>query len=89
MKTLNMNATVRIKLTSIGIKRLEENHEKLCKKYPLGAEEFKTPVVDENGFTQMTLWVVMNTFGDLLINGSSNLPFETDIQIDDSEFEKS
>ena len=84
-----MNATVRIKLTPIGIKRLKENHEKLCKKYPLCTEEFKTPVVDENGFTQMTLWVVMNTFGDLLIHGSDDLPFEVDIQIDDSEFEKS
>lgn len=89
MKTLNINSEVRIKLTSFGIERLKKNHEELRKNYPSAIGEFKLPDVDENGFSKMQLWVIMNTFGDLLFNGSPNLPFEMNIQIDDAEFEES
>lgn len=89
MKTLNINSNVRIKLTSFGIKRLKENHEELRKKYPSAIGKFIPPAVDEEGFCEMQLWVVMKKFGDLLYNSCENPPFELKIQIDDAEFEES
>lgn len=88
MKTLNINSEVRIKLTPFGIKRLKENYEEIRKDYPHVTDEFKLPEVDENGFSKMPLWRVMNNFGDLLFNGSSNPPFEINIQIDDADLEE-
>ena len=88
MKTLNMNAIVKIKLTSLGIKRLKENHEELRKNYPKAIGEFILPEVDEDGYSKMELWKVMKTFGDLLENGSLNMPFNMNIRIDDAEFKK-
>lgn len=89
MKTLNINSEVRIKLTPFDIKRLKENYEEIRKDYPHVTDEFKLPEVDENGFSKMPLWEVMNNFGDLLFNGSSNPPFEINIQIDDADLEES
>lgn len=84
MKTLNINNYVRIKLTKLGFEKLKKNHEE---KGPAG-REFTPPKVDEDGFCEMQLWEVMKTFGEDLVNGSSNLPFEINIQIDEDQFEK-
>ena len=88
MRTLNMNAIVKIKLTSLGIKRLKENHEKLRKNYPNTIDKFIPPELDEDGYYSMELWRVMKTFGDLLENGSLDMPFDMNIRIDDEEFKK-
>jgi hypothetical protein len=82
MKTLNINSYVRIKLTTFGIEKLKENHERLYKQFP-SIGKFIPPKVDKDGFYQMQLWEVMNTFGKYLYNGSTDLPFEMNIQIDD------
>lgn len=87
MKTLNINKYVRIKLTEFGFEKLKKDHENLRQKYPT-IGEYTPPEVDEDGFCEMQLWVVMNTFGENLFSGSSDLPFETDIQIDEAQFEK-
>lgn len=88
MKTLNVNNYVRIKLTKFGFEKLKKNHEDLRKRYPTIIGEYTPPKVDEDGFCEMQLWEVMNTFGEDLFNGSINLPFETNIQIDEAQFEK-
>ena len=87
MKTLNINHNVRIKLTKFGFEKLKKNHEDLRKKFPT-VRKFTPPKVDEDGFCEMELWEVMNTFGEDLFNGSINLPFEPNIQIDEAQFEK-
>lgn len=87
MKTLNINNYVRIKLTKFGFEKLKKNHEDLRKKFPT-VGEFTPPKVDEDGFCKMQLWQVMNIFGEDLFSGSINLPFETNIQIDEAQFEK-
>ena len=86
MKTFNINKTVRIKLTKFGLDKLKKNHENLRKINP-SLSKFTPPKVDENGFCQMQLWVVMHTFGEDLYNGTLNLPFEPTIQIDEDQFE--
>lgn len=90
MKTLNINSKVRIKLTSFGIEILRKQHEERHRSYPFAfPASFTPPAVNEDGFCEMQLWEVMNTFGEFLYNGAPNLPFETNIQIDDEQFEKS
>lgn len=86
MKTLNINSYVRIKLTPCGIAKLKANHEELRSAYPhIG--KFIPPKIDKDGYCEMQLWEVMNTFGEDIYNGNNNLPFETDIQIEDAQFE--
>ena len=88
MKTLNINHYVRIKLTEFGFEKLKKNHENLRKNFP-SVGEFTPPKVDEDGFCEMPLWQVMHIFGEDMLIGPINLPFETEIQIEDSQFEKS
>lgn len=87
MKEFNINSDVNIKLTDAGIVILKSRHENMLKKYAdnpavlkrLG--EFKTPEVDENGYTRMQMWEVMNIFGKYMYNGNPDLPFEMNIAI--------
>ena len=78
MKTLNLNSYVRIKLTEFGLKELKKKNPSIG--------EFIPPKTDKDGFCQMQLWDVMNTFGKYLYNGSPNIPFELTIQIDEAQF---
>ena len=88
MKTLNINSIVRIKLTSCGIAKLRAKHEELCSLNPyLG--NFIPPKTDKDGYCEMQLWKIMNTFGEDLSAANMNLPFELKIQIDDAQFEES
>ena len=84
MKTLNTNAKVRIKLTPYGIQKLKGRHEQL-RFFAPSIGEFTPPETDKDGYCEMQLWDVMNTFGEDMLPGKE-LPFETEIQIDDSEF---
>ena len=86
MKTLNINSQVRIKLTPCGIEKLKKKHEELRSFCP-SIGDFKPPETDKDGYCEMQLWDVMNTFGEDMYNGNMNLPFETNIQIDDAKFE--
>lgn len=80
MKIFNLNDYVNIKLTETGIAILKEEHDKYLKEY---AGEFKYPEIDENGYTQMQMWEVMQIFGKYMYNGNPNLPFEPNIAISD------
>lgn len=78
MKEFNVNDYVKIKLTDAGIAILKSRHDDILKPY---VGEFKTPQVDENGYTQMQMWEVMQVFGNYMYNGNPNIPFETNIAI--------
>ena len=88
MKTLNINSNVRIKLTPCGIAKLKARHEELRSSCP-SIGKFIPPKADKDGYCEMQLWEIMNTFGEDMYNGNMNLPFETNIQIDDSLLEES
>ena len=81
MKTLNINSSVRIKLTPCGIQKLKRKHGKLY------FEKCIQPKVDKDGYCEMQLWDVMQTFGEDMCMGNMNLPFETNIQINDALLE--
>ena len=88
MKTLNINSQVRIKLTPCGIEKLKRKHEELRSLCP-SIGKFTPPEADKDGYCEMQLREIMNTFGKDMYNGNMNLPFETNIQIDDAKFEES
>ena len=87
MKEFNINDYVNIKLTEAGIAILKRRHDNILKAYAGNPEvlktlgEFKTPEVDENGYTQMQMWEVMQAFGNYMYNGDPNIPFEMNIAI--------
>lgn len=88
MKDFNINNYVGVKLTDEGLKILEFQHNELLKEMtPEAAKmvgEFKTPHVDEEGYSQIQLWKLMHSFGRYMYNGNPNPPFEVDIKISDN-----
>lgn len=87
MKILNISALIGVKLTPFGIAILKEEHEALRSIRP-SIGEFTPPKMDKDGYCQMELWEVMNTFGKYRYMGNMNSPFEANIRIDDAEFEE-
>ena len=87
MKEFNINDYVKIKLTEAGIAILKNRHDSILKDFAGNPEalktlgEFKNPEVDENGYTEMQMWAVMQVFGKYMYNGNPKLPFETTIAI--------
>jgi hypothetical protein len=77
----NINNTVRVKLTTEGIKRLKENHNEVFKDYK-GKYPFHLPEIDKDGYTEFQLWNLMSEFGQYIHMGGSLL-FETEIDIPD------
>lgn len=90
MKYFSINDYVKIKLNETGITILKNIHKESLKSYPNASlGEFKTPVVDENGYTEMQICDVMNIFGNYFIPGNSNLPFDTIIAISEDYLKNS
>lgn len=83
---LNINDTVRIKITQAGFKFLERQHKDLNSKYNTNTP-YKAPNVDKDGHTEMPLWEVMQLFGDQMYNGNPDIPYETSIALKVNEAE--
>lgn len=65
MTPININNYVLVKLTDVGKAILEQ-------------QNYQPPAENGSGYGKWTLWVLMNTFGPYLNNGSP-IPFETTI----------
>ena len=76
IKEFNINHTVWVKLTEMGKRILESNGDTTW--------QFNK-VVD--GWTEVQLWVLMDTFGDHLGNGRA-VPFETGIRFNEKDLKK-
>lgn len=83
----NINNDVRIKLTDEGIKIYKSMWQEIIKRLPKEAKnrmkKFMEPEIDEEGYSRMQLWEVMNIYGKYMYNGNVNIPFETEIDIPD------
>ena len=79
MKALNINSELRIKLTPYGIEKIKKQYGEFY------FERSIQPSADENGFYAIQLWRIMNTFGEDMYINNMNLPFETNIEIDDAK----
>ena len=84
-KQLNVNSTVKVRLTNYGKAVLEEQHNELWSS--LGVRN-QFPYIpkkeDENGFVEFQLWELMGKLGKECDLGGE-LAFETTILIDEND----
>ena len=87
-KSFNTNNTVKVKLTELGKKMLEKDHNAfwsaqgaggMLDKYP-----YEPPKEDENGYVKFQLWSLMYQLGKYHILGCE-LPIDTVILIDEKD----
>lgn len=92
MKEINFNSSVQIKLTAEGLKILKKKYNELLstmtKESHEIAGEFELPDFDKDGYTKMQLWQVMNIFGEYMVVGNPNPPFESSIRISEEFIEE-
>ncbi len=74
---INLNDNVRVKLTPFGIQCMKDYHKWLFA--PNVAPPFNPPVPDENGWTTMQMWLVLQEFGPYMHNGMTQIPFEDNV----------
>lgn len=76
MPQMNLNEFVWVKLTPAGRQQYEKQFSSLPEK--MKGTVKTTPEVDRHGFSQFSLWNLMNIFGEKLFNGSrpDEHPFE-------------
>ena len=67
---ININHTVRVKLTDKGKEIMEDQRQPF-------------PKVDEDGYHHFQLWVLMAIFGQHMYAGIVDMPFETTIYYDE------
>jgi hypothetical protein len=76
----NTNSFIKVKLKPAGVEILRKQHESIFYK-DLERFPFKTPQVDNDGYTKFQMWVFMRTFGNFLVWGGE-APFETDVLVE-------
>jgi hypothetical protein len=76
-KEFNVNHKVYVKLTEVGLKELERQHQELLTWFPK-AGPFVPPKTDAEGFSQWQLHSLMSSLGHLMQLGCE-VPFETNI----------
>lgn len=79
---VNLNSTVKLKLTDAAIAELKRQHDDLRAENPKLSQVFTPPAADENGMVSMPLWSVMSHFGSLCYCGA-NHPFEMHLVLED------
>lgn len=78
---LNINQTVRVKLTDFGREILTQRAENLEKLYGFKVRSKPYPEEDAEGYSTWQLWHLMEDLGQYVKLGY-NLPFETEIILD-------
>lgn len=70
---MNVNNTVRVKLSVVGIAELMRQHDDLVS--TTGYNGDFNVIVDDEGYTRFQLWALMNMFGHMMALGSQ-MPFD-------------
>lgn len=78
--SINVNDTVYVKLTELGKKELQRQHDDLHDQFPmLTKRDFMHRKEDDEGWSEWQLWDLMGSLGHKCIHGCS-VPFETTIE---------
>ena len=91
MKSLNLNATIKVKLTPKGVDIFYRQHDKLNKYLKsIGGLPIKSfmPQIDEEGYTKLQLWRFMEIYGEHLELGMSAIIDGLNIYIEESDLEE-
>jgi len=75
----DVNEKVKVKLTDAGKNELRRQHEELRSRVQ-SILPYTNPIEDEKGYSTWQLWVLMSTFGHIMVNGG-DVPFNTEIII--------
>jgi len=82
MLKLNLSKNVRVKLTTYGRGKLLEQHVEYYKNAQT-TPDFKPPKEDIEGYSEWTLWNLMNRLGPTTYMGGE-MPFEPDFLYDEN-----
>lgn len=66
---INLNETVKVKLTQFGKDIYMHQYDEVANKYPFLKISHPEIKVDENGYTDFTLWQFMNLYGPYMVIG--------------------
>lgn len=80
VREFNVNEHVWVKLTEEGREALRRNYEELYKNFSSIKPEYKSYYKEEDGWTEMQMWVFMKELGQHITMGFK-APFETTIRI--------
>lgn len=89
MKELNLNDRVKVKLTPHGAEVYYHQHDDYIKHYkdnhPNGGEFLKPrmPQIDKDGFTEFTLWKLMQLYGEHIGIGFLNVFTDNNIYFEE------
>ena len=85
MKSFNINSNVRVKLTELGKKMLERDHNEFWSAHgKLNEHPYKPHEEDENGYVKFQLWSLMYQLGKYC-NIGCVMPFDTVILIEEKD----
>ncbi len=86
MKTrINLNDTIRVKLTDYGKEIYFHQFDGLIKKHPDIGIEQSYPLVDENGYTEFTFWGFMSLYGEYMNIGTPNVIMPIEIEYEEEK----
>ena len=80
---INLNDTVRVKITDVGRKMIDDETREVKKFMPSYDSSYIYYSQDDDGYVSMQLWRVMELFGGGIGMHQYPLPIETTIIIDD------
>ena len=85
---INLNETIKVKLTQFGKDIYTHQYDEIAKKYPLLKISRPEIRIDENGYTEFTLWQFMNLYGPYMEIGEPEVirPLEIIYEREDEEF---
>lgn len=75
----NINDSVKVKLTEIGLNEMKRQHNELNFLIP-NLPDFTPRITDDNGYSTFQMHDLMNRFGHMMVAGLQ-LPFEPDIKL--------
>ena len=83
MMKVNLNDSVKVKLTPKGADIYYHQYDELIKEYPKMEKHFqrKMPQIDKDGYTTLQLWRFMELYGSYMMVGC-DLPCDTNILIE-------
>ncbi len=82
-KKFNVNGYIKVKLTGVGIKEMERQHNQIYQGYLNPPQFCDTLAIDEDGYIKFQMWELLAKFGHMIPDYPScgTPPFDTDILI--------
>lgn len=90
-KKFNLNHSIKVKLTREGYRHLAFLHNEYIRRirnWNYRSYSYYEAMADEEGYSTFQAWDFFGKFGQFLVMGGKEIPFDTNIKIEESEFNK-